>query len=287
MRATVTLYRAALLAALLVLAAAPARSQDKDKEKDKSGDKAAPANLVVEMPAADARLEVDGETTHQTGTTRRFVSPPLKPGARYHYMFQVWFWESGKMIVRKRSVPVRAGETITVDLRKPAPGDVTPDVIYVPTPQEVVNKMLQMAGVKKDDVLYDLGCGDGRIVVTAAKKYGCKAVGFDIDPDRIKEARENVRKAGVGDLVTIKQEDIFKQDLSKASVVTLYLLPELNVRLMPKLAKLKPGTRIISDDFDMKGAKPKEVVHLDRPGEADDGELQNTVYKWVVPWEPE
>ena len=104
---------------------------------------------------------------------------------------------------------------------------------------------------------------------------------------RIKESIENVRTNNVAHLVTIKQADIFELDFHEATVVTLYLLPELNVRLMPKLAKLKPGSRIISDDFDMKGAKPKEVVHLDQSRDDDNGESQSTLYKWVVPWEPE
>lgn len=162
-----------------------------------------------------------------------------------------------------------------------------PDVIYVPTPQAVVDKMLEMAEVKSGDVVYDLGCGDGRIVVTAAKKYGVKAVGFDIDPKRVAEARENVSRNGVDHLVTIKQEDIFTLDLRAASVVTLYLLPELNVRLMPQLAKLKPGSRIVSHDFDMRGAKPVAVVKLP---EGNDSELEGTdptIYKWVVPWTKE
>lgn len=162
-----------------------------------------------------------------------------------------------------------------------------PDVIFVPTRPEVVDKMLEMAEIKTNDILYDLGCGDGRIVVAAAKKYGIKAVGVDIDPERIKESLENVRTNNVAHLVTIKQADIFELDFHEATVVTLYLLPELNVRLMPKLAKLKPGTRIISDDFDMRGAKPKEVVRLNRTQDDDNGEPQNTLYKWVVPWEPE
>ena len=147
--------------------------------------------------------------------------------------------------------------------------------------------MLEMAEIRTNDILYDLGCGDGRIVVAAAKKYGIKAVGVDIDPQRIKESLENVRTNNVAHLVTIKQADIFELDFHEATVVTLYLLPELNVRLMPKLAKLKPGSRIISDDFDMKGAKPKEVVHLDPSPDDDNGDSQNTLYKWVVPWEPE
>jgi SAM-dependent methyltransferase len=159
----------------------------------------------------------------------------------------------------------------------------TPDVIFVPTPQEVVDKMLELAEVKKSDVLYDLGCGDGRIVVTAAKRYGVKAIGIDIDPQRIKESRANVRKNGVENLVTIKRGDIFKTDLREANVVTLYLLPDLNVRLMPQLKKLKPGTRIVSHDFDMRGAKPKKVVNVSSDG--DEG--AHTVYLWVVPWEEE
>ena len=136
-----------------------------------------------------------------------------------------------------------------------------PDVIFVPTPQEVVDKMLELAQLKKGDVLYDLGCGDGRIVVTAAKKFGVKAIGFDVDPQRIKEANENVEKNGVGNLVTIRQADIFEQDLREANVVTLYLLPELNVRLMPQLKQLRTGSRIVSHDFDMRGAKAEASRH--------------------------
>jgi tRNA G37 N-methylase Trm5 len=160
-----------------------------------------------------------------------------------------------------------------------------PDVIFVPTPQNVVDRMLELAQLKKGDVLYDLGCGDGRIVVTAAKKYGVKAVGFDIDPQRIKEARENVANNGVGDLVTIRHADIFETDLRPANVVTLYLLPELNVRLMPQLKQLREGSRIVSHDFDMRGAKPKQVVSV----RTDDQEEEHTIYLWTVPWvsEPE
>ena len=161
-------------------------------------------------------------------------------------------------------------------------GPKKPDVLYIPTPPDVVEKMLELAEVKKGDVLYDLGCGDGRIVVAAAERYGIKAVGFDIDPQRIDEARANVRKHHVEHLVTIKQEDIFKTDLNGASVITMYLLPNLNVRLMPKLAKLKPGTRIVSHAFDMKGAKPKTIEKVPK---GDVG--LKIIYLWEVPWEKE
>jgi SAM-dependent methyltransferase len=153
-----------------------------------------------------------------------------------------------------------------------------PDVIYVPTPQAVVDRMLQMAQVKKGDVVYDLGCGDGRIVVTAAKRYGTRARGFDIDPDRVAEAQANVKAAGVEHLVTIEQQDIFTLDLSPASVVTLYLLPRLNVQLIPQLEKLKPGSRIVSHDFNMEGIKPVQHVALHPPGETD-----HEIYLWKTP----
>src|SRR3990167_6694294 len=126
----------------------------------------------------------------------------------------------------------------------PAPSR-RPDVIFVPTPEAVVEAMLQVANVTKNDVVYDLGCGDGRIPVTAAMKYGARGVCFDIDPQRIAEATENVAKNNVGNLVRVVHADLFEQDLSGASVITLYLLPSLNVKLMPKLMKeCKPGTRI-------------------------------------------
>lgn len=153
-----------------------------------------------------------------------------------------------------------------------------PDVIYVPTPQEVVDKMLELAQVKKSDLVYDLGCGDGRIVVTAAKKYGCRAVGYDINPVRVREARENVRKNNVGHLVTIEQKDIFTLDLSQANVITLYLLPTLNVKLIPQLEKLKPGSRIVSHDFNMEGVKPDKVVQI-----PEEGYAEHTIYLWTTP----
>lgn len=155
-----------------------------------------------------------------------------------------------------------------------------PDVIYVPTPQPVVDRMLELAQVTKDDLVYDLGCGDGRIVVTAAKKYGCKAVGYDIARKRIKESLENVEKNNVGHLVRIEQKDIFTLNLSEANVITLYLLPELNVKLIPQLEKLEPGSRIVSHDFDMRGVKPDQVVEISVNDEYNE---MHTIYLWTTP----
>ena len=135
-----------------------------------------------------------------------------------------------------------------------------PDVIYVPTPDYVVEAMLKMANVTASDVVYDLGSGDGRIPITAAQKYGARAVGIDINPQRIKEANENLAKAGPGvaDKVKFLNQDLFETDLSQATVITLYLLPSLNQKLMPKLKQLKPGTRIVSHSFDMGTSWPPE-----------------------------
>jgi predicted RNA methylase len=153
-------------------------------------------------------------------------------------------------------------------------GAQQPDVVFVPTPQEVVDKMLEMAKVGKGDVLYDLGSGDGRIPVTAAKRFGIRAVGIDIDPQRIAEANENARKNGVTHLVQFKREDLFKTKFGDATVITLYLLPELNVKLRPRLlSELKPGTRIVSHQFDMGTWKPDRKAELNN----------RTIYLWTVP----
>lgn len=147
------------------------------------------------------------------------------------------------------------------------------DVPYVPTPPEVVQAMLDLGGAKKTDVVYDLGCGDGRIVVMAAKKYGARGVGVDINPERIKEAEENARKEGVTGRARFVQQDLFKADFHEATLVTLYLLPEVNLRLRPRLLKdLKVGTRIVSHSFDMDEWKPDKTVDING----------RTLYLWTV-----
>jgi SAM-dependent methyltransferase len=155
---------------------------------------------------------------------------------------------------------------------QPAPAR-TPDVVYVPTPPEVVDEMLRLARVTGKDVLYDLGSGDGRIPVTAAKRFGTRGLGIDIDPQRVEEANANARAAGVSDKVRFVLGDLFELDLSPATVITLYLLPELNLKLRPTLWKLKPGTRIVSHEFDMGDWKPERTVKVG----------SRTVHFWRVP----
>ncbi len=147
------------------------------------------------------------------------------------------------------------------------------DVPYVPTPQHVVDTMLKVAGVGRRDFLIDLGSGDGRIPVTAATRFGTRGFGVDLNPVRVKEANENIAKNKVGDLVTIVQGDLFETDISKATVISMYLLPTVNMKLRPYVLNLKPGTRIVSHDFDMGDWKADKIEKLD----------YKTVYFWVVP----
>jgi SAM-dependent methyltransferase len=171
------------------------------------------------------------------------------------------------------------------------PLEKKPDVPYMPTHEKVVAEMLKVAKVGKDDVLYDLGSGDGRIVITAAKEFGTRGVGVDIDPDLIREARQNAVKAGVADKVKFIQQDLFETDIREATVVTLYLWPEINLRLRPKLlTDLKPGSRVVSHNHDMGDWKPLKTVRVRVPHEYVISKTlnmrvphQHKIYYWVVP----
>jgi hypothetical protein len=158
-----------------------------------------------------------------------------------------------------------------------------PTVPYVPTPQEVVDKMLSMAKVTPNDFLIDLGSGDGRIVVTAAKKHGARGFGVDLNPVRIREAVENAMKNGVSDRAEFYQRNLFETDLAPASVITMYLLPRVNMELRPRLLNLQAGTRIVSHDFDMDDWKADETVHLEVKEKYGSAGGTSSVYFWVVP----
>jgi SAM-dependent methyltransferase len=158
------------------------------------------------------------------------------------------------------------------------------DVPYVPTTEEAVKAMLKLADVKESDIVYDLGCGDGRIVIAAAKEYGAHGVGIDINPERIQEAEGNAKKAGVGKLVHFEENDLFDADIHEATVVTLFLLNSVNLELRPKLLKdLKPGTRIVSNTFDMGDWKPDKEFTLGDDSDGDDFGLSHKFFVWIVP----
>jgi SAM-dependent methyltransferase len=152
------------------------------------------------------------------------------------------------------------------------------DVPFVPTKYPVVDEMLKMANVQKTDIVYDLGCGDGRLVIGAAQKYGARGVGIDIDPERIKESKDNAAKAGVSNRVQFLEQDLFQTDFHEATVMTLYLLSSVNRRLRPKLLQeLKPGTRVVSHDFDMDEWKP------DQSSEVTADDISHDVFLWIIP----
>jgi uncharacterized protein (TIGR03000 family) len=276
LRRSVTLR---LLAGLLVLAyAGPLVGKDKDAKAEKTT-----AKLLVKV-RGDALLEIQGDPTKQTGPERGFESPPLDPTKEYEYTL-VAKWEPNNYtkITRTYKVPVKAGETVKVDMTKKNPKIIDDIVIrYVPTPPEVVDLMCKMGGVGKEDVVYDLGCGDGRIVIAAVgEKWGAKkGVGVDLDPERIKESKENAKKAGVEDKVEFRMEDVFKvakEEIDQASVVMLYMSNDTNEQLRPILqAKLKPGSRIVSHRFLMGDWKPDKTEKI----EID--EVPYEVHLWTI-----
>jgi hypothetical protein len=165
----------------------------------------------------------------------------------------------------------------------PASNAADASVPYVPTPQVVVDRMLEIGKVGPQDYLIDLGSGDGRIVVTAAKKYGTRGQGVDLNPTRIAEANENARKAGVTDKVTFARQDLFETDLAPASVITMYLLPRVNLELRPKLLELKPGTRIVSHDFSMDDWKPDHQEQLESKDKYGGSGGVSDIFLWIIP----
>jgi uncharacterized protein (TIGR03000 family) len=205
------------------------------------------------------RLFIEDQEATFAGSMHRFVSPPLPPD-KYIYTIRAILPGSGERETVTQRIDVRPGDFESIDLRPPGQRPI-PDVEYEPTPQKVVDALLRLAKVKSNDVLWDLGCGDGRIPVTAAKEYGCKAWGFDIDPERVADSRASARKNHVENLVTIERRDIFTLDLSQGpTIVTLYLLPRLNVRLLPQLRKLPPGTRVVSVAHRLGDIEPDERI---------------------------
>ncbi len=185
----------------------------------------------------------------------------------------------GKLILR--SYVVAALFSVVV-AGQPAAYSRQPDVPYVATTDAALVAMLKLADIKPGDVVYDLGCGDGRIVIAAAKKFGARGVGIDIDPERIREANENAKRAGVTKLLQFQEKDLFKADIHDANVVMLFLLNSVNLKLRPKLLReLKPGTRIVSNTFDMGDWKPDKETAVDA---VDNGMfLSQYLYLWRVP----
>lgn len=233
-----------------------------EKQQDPKSDKAT-GTLRILLPA-DAILTIDETPTKSIGPERKLVTPPLSKRKTYYYTLKWTYPERGKPVTRMAVIEFKVDKETTIDLRPGSKTNASSRIIYVPTDQDVVEKMLELAEVTAKDVVYDLGCGDGRIVVTAAKKFKARGVGIDIDPERIRESLANVEKQNVEKEVEIRQGDALAvPDLSKASVVTLYMLPEFQKKLVPILKReLKPGARIVSHDYDLPGWKADQVANI-------------------------
>jgi uncharacterized protein (TIGR03000 family) len=265
---------------LLLAVAAPLVAYEDKKEEKKS------ATLIIRVANANARLWVDDEEQEKAGLVRTFRTPPLTVGREYTYQVKS-FWEPNNYtkITRTRKVTVEAGKMIKLDLTREDPS--IPDDIrirYVPTPPAFVDKMLEVARVTDKDVVFDLGCGDGRLVVTAVSKFKARrGVGVDIDPTRINESKENAKKAGVAEKVEFRVQDVMKvPDLEKATVVTLYLADELNEQLWPVLQKRLPnGARIVTHRFLMGKNTPEQSWTL--TARTDWGtSYTNKIHLWTV-----
>jgi len=255
LRRLVTATLAILMLLVLTLTAPPrGAAQDKDKNPpDDAKGEGKPVSLKVLLPQANAKLTVEGQVTKQTGETRTFRSPPLKPGVKYVYTVTAeWEPNNYTKITRTVKKNVAAGESVDIDMRQADPN--RPDDIlvrWVPTPDDIVEEMIKQAKITKDDVVYDLGCGDGRIVIAAVQAGAKRGVGIDIDPQKVKESKFNAKRQGVEDKVEFREQDVLKiPDLSDATVVMLYMGEDLNRQLRPILQKtLKPGSRIVSHRF--------------------------------------
>jgi uncharacterized protein (TIGR03000 family) len=244
------------------------------------------ATVIVRVHPS-AKLTVEGQPTQQKGERRQFVSPPLTPGKKFVYTFVAeWMPRNNyETYIVTRKVTVEAGKSVEVDLSKHdwGKGD-TLFIRWVPTQPEVIDAMMKLAGVGKDDVVYDLGCGDGSLVITAVKKFNAKrGVGIDLKVDKVQIAKAYAMQAGIADKVEFRQGDVLKgiPDLSKATVVTLYMSDELNQRLMPTLKEqLKPGARIVSHRFLMGDWKPEKTVTVDLPG--DELPEDKLIHLWTI-----
>jgi uncharacterized protein (TIGR03000 family) len=246
-------------------------TQDKPKQVQ--------TKLTVLVPLDDATLLIEGQKTSQDGTKRVFDIPPLEAGKKYTYTFEVkWEPNNYTKLTRKRSIEFTAGDNLTVDLTREQPDDRA-TIRYVPTPEDIVEKLLELAKVNKDDVVYEPGCGDARMVCTAVKKGAKRGVGIDLDPERITEAKETVKKMGVEGKVELRLGDALDiKDLDQATLVLLYMGNEFDMLIRPHLwRQLKVGARVASHRFLMGDWKPDQSIKV-TGADGDEYEL----HVWTV-----
>jgi uncharacterized protein (TIGR03000 family) len=231
--------------------------------QDKKDSKKVKSKLKITVPQEDAELQIEGKNTKPTGVIREFETPELDQGKTYEYSFSVtWRPNNYTTLTRTKSIDFKGGDEITVDLTKADPKNDKAVIRWVPTPDDIVDKMIELGGVKKGDIVYEPGPGDGRVLIACVKKGAAKGVGIEIDPKKVVEATENVKKAGLEKEIKIIEGDALKdRDYSEATVVMLYMGNEFNNLLRPVLEKqLKPGTRIVSHRFVMGDWAPDKTI---------------------------
>jgi uncharacterized protein (TIGR03000 family) len=252
----------------------------KTEQKTEAGKEAKIKVLV--SPDASVELRIDGQLTRSTGDVREFVTPKLDPTKKYSYKFSALIEPNNyTKITRNREIEFKAGDDVLVDLRTKLPTDEEDVKIrWVPTPDDICEEMAKLAKIGKDDVVYDLGCGDAITIRTAVKKFGAKkGIGVDIDPERIKDAKKAAKDDGIADKIEIREGDILKlKPLDDANVVMIYMSDYMMDQLQPLFEKLKPGSRIVSHRFVM--AKWKADKSITVTGK--DGDEYN-LHLWIVP----
>jgi uncharacterized protein (TIGR03000 family) len=278
MRTLVRIGLGAVLAGgLVALAGLPAPAQQPAKKQPTAG--TVKSRIKVTVPQDDAELLIEDKETKATGTTREFETPPIEAGKTYEYKFTVtWRPNNYTVITRNKTVTFKAGDEVAVDLTQDDPNDRA-KVRYVPTPDDIVQHMVKLAGVKKDDVVFEPGCGDARILIATVKGGAKRGVGIDIDPERVEESRANVKAAGLEDRIEIRQGDALDiKDLSDATIVMMYMGNEFNALMRPHLwRELKPGARVVSHRFTFGDWKPDKTVEVT----GEDGD-EYELHLWTI-----
>ncbi len=249
-----------LAVGLVALAGGPTAAQDPTKPATGT----VKSRIKVSVPQDDAELLIEEKATKATGKLREFETPPIESGKEYEYKFTAkWRPNNYTVITRNKTVRFKAGDEVTVDMTKDDPNDRAV-IRFVPTPDDIVAKMIALAKITKDDVVYEPGCGDARITIAAVKAGAKKGVGIDLDPERVSEAKANVKAAGLTDKVEIRQGDALDiKDLSDASVVFLYMGNEFDALIRPILWKqLKVGSRVVSHRFTFGDWKPDQTIKV-------------------------
>lgn len=269
---------AALAFAVAALAsAAPAgralAQEKKDEPKVKS-------KLKVKVPQDDAKLFIEGKETKPSGDVREFETPEIVAGKLYEYAFLVkWEPNNYTKMTRTKTIEFKGGDDVTVDLTQKDEKTDKAEIRWVPTPDDIVAKMIELGGVKDGDIAYEPGPGDGRVLIAAVKKGAKKAVGIELKPEKVAEAKEKVKAAGLSEKITIIEGDALKdRDYSEATIVFLYMGDEFDALLRPILEKqLKPGTRIVSHRFKMGDWEPDKTIKV----MGEDGD-EYTLHLWTV-----